>query len=117
MCEPGILCRQHLLGEHSEIHKHRPSFAKGHSIEGRRGQIEPTRMAERHEELVAEMVRRGYRHRSPYAQPDLSLYDLAGHGVDREAAIADLLDRCPECRRRRETVHPIALEKGGSQCG
>lgn len=98
MVNPRTMCRQHLLGEHSEIHKHRHNFVKGHSIEGRRGQIEPARMQERHDELVAEFLRRGYNHNSPYAQPDLSHYDLSGHIIDRAAANRDLRNRCPECR-------------------
>ena len=35
MIKPELLCRQHLLGEHSEIHKHKHNFEKGHSIKGR----------------------------------------------------------------------------------
>jgi hypothetical protein len=102
MINPAMLCRNHLLGEHVEIHKHRHNFVAGHSIAGRRDQIDPARMGERHEALAAEMVRRGYRHESPYQQPDLSGYDLSGHGVDVAAARADLLARCGECRAKME---------------
>lgn len=97
MTNPATMCRKHLLGEHGEIHKHRHNFVAGHSIEGRRGQIDPARMGERHDALAAEMQRRGYRHESPYEQPDLSAYDLSGHGVDVAAADADLRARCGEC--------------------
>lgn len=72
MIDPNLLCRQHLLGEHNEIHKHRPSFVKRHSMKGRIGQIEPLKMKERHDELAREMVSRGYKHNSPYEMPDLS---------------------------------------------
>jgi hypothetical protein len=102
MTGPATLCRVHLLGEHSELHKHQPSFVKGHSIEGRRGQIEPARMKQRHDELVEEMLRRGYKHNSPYEQPDLSGYDLTGHVVDVAASDAELRRRCPECRERKD---------------
>ena len=97
MIEPVTLCRKHLLGEHGEIHKHRHNFVKGHSIEGRRGQIDPAAMGRRHDALAAEMLRRGFNHASPYTQPDLAGYDLAGHGVDVVAARADLHARCGEC--------------------
>jgi hypothetical protein len=72
MIDPKLLCRKHLLGEHGEIHKHRHSFVKKHSIFGRIGQIEPESMQSRHDELAIEMVNRGYKHNSPYIQPDLS---------------------------------------------
>ena len=99
MCDPSILCRKHLLGEHCELHKFRPSFVKGISITGRRGQIEPESMQERHDELAKEMVKRGFNHNSPYEQPDLSHYNLFGFTVNKEASLIDLYSRCDECRR------------------
>ena len=39
MIHPKFLCKKHLIGEHGEIHKFRPSFVKGHKIEGRRRQV------------------------------------------------------------------------------
>lgn len=104
MCDPRVLCQNHLLGEHSELHKHRHNFVKGHSIEGRRGQIDPAAMKSRHDELAVEMLRRGMNHQSPYEQPDLSNYDLTGHGVDRAAALADLVARCETCRAKAELM-------------
>ena len=58
MVNPKILCRKHLLGEHGEIHKHRHNFVKQHSITKRieLGQIEPSSMESRHDELVKEMI-------------------------------------------------------------
>lgn len=100
MVNPKTLCRKHLLGEHGEIHKHRHNFVKGHSIEGRRGQIDPVNMGTRHDELAEEMVRRGFNHNSPYEQPDLSAYDLTGHGVNKAESLADLHGRCEDCLKR-----------------
>ena len=100
MITPSLLCRKHLLGEHGEIHKHRHNFVKRHSIEGRRGQIEPRAMGRRHDALACEMVRRGFNHHSPYEMPDLRGYDLAGFTVDRNESLRDLCARCAECRRR-----------------
>jgi hypothetical protein len=102
MVDPRVLCRRHLLGEHGELHKHRHCFERGHSIEGRRGQIEPEAMKARHDALADEMRRRGFRHQSPYAQPDLSGYDLEGFTIDRQASLRLLLDRCEACRMRME---------------
>ncbi len=105
MVDPEILCRQHLLGEHSEIHKFRHCFEREYNMATRieRGQIDPERMAERHDALAAEMLRRGYNHQSPYKQPPLDyLADgLAEYdGVDVEAARADLIERCVRCAER-----------------
>jgi hypothetical protein len=102
MVDPRVLCRQHLLGEHGELHKHRASFVRGHKIDGRRGQIEPEAMGSRHDELAAEMLRRGYQHRSPYVQPNLDAYPacLRFMRVDRSSSLTVLLDRCPRCRQR-----------------
>lgn len=98
MVDPKILCRKHLLGEHGEIHKHRHNFVKRHRMDGRMGQIEPESMERRHDALVAEMERRAYNHKSPYSQPDTSY--LPEMKVNVADALADLLDRCEECKKR-----------------
>ena len=98
MIDPKKLCKRHLLGEHFEIHKHRHNFVKGHKIGGRKEQIEPKSMGVRHDELAREMKRRGYNHKSPYEQPDLSHYDLDGFIVDKEVSKVDLMNRCEECK-------------------
>jgi hypothetical protein len=93
------MCRQHLLGEHNEIHKHRHVFEKHYSIAGRFGQIEPKAMKDRHDELAEEMLARGFCHRSPYEQPDLSYLperDRDGT-VNREESLKLLLSRCGAC--------------------
>lgn len=98
MINPRLLCKTHLLGEHFEIHKHRHNFVKGHSIDGRRGQIEPEKMRIRHDELAEEMTARGMSHKSPYEQPDLSKYNLQGFVVDKEESLQELQKRCPKCK-------------------
>lgn len=108
MVDPRILCRKHLLGEHGEIHKHRHNFVKGHSIAKRKGQIEPTSMKTRHDELAEEMTLRGYNHRSPYELPDLSNYDLTGFIVDTEKSTKMLIDRCDDCLCRFMVFTQIA---------
>lgn len=100
MVEVKLLCNRHLLGEHGEIHKHRHIFVKGYSVAGRIGQIEPAAMGERHDALAAEMLRRGHRHESPYKQPDLCGYDLAGFVVDRDLSLRELSRRCDACGER-----------------
>lgn len=120
MINPSILCRKHLLGEHGEIHKHKHNFIKGHSIEGRIGQIEPESMKERHDELAVEMLKRGYNHKSEYEMPDLSKYDLNGFVVDVEKSIEDLSERCEECKKNMEGLgmgEPHSLENCSREIG
>jgi hypothetical protein len=107
MIDPRLMCRKHLLGEHSELHKHRPSFVKHYRIDGRMNpvvQIEPSSMGDRHTVLVSEMLRRGYRHDSPYTMPDISYLpeDYRKARVDMNESVRSLSDRCDECRCRIE---------------
>ncbi len=67
---PDILCRQHLLGEHRELHALWTILSK--DKKGYRNHPETKRwvnklpaLAIRHEVLVKEMEKRGYRHHSP----------------------------------------------------
>lgn len=98
MINPELLCRKHLLGEHSEIHKFKHSFVKKHKMYGRLGQIEPKSMEARHDELTLEMIKRGYNHNSPYEQPDVSY--LPEMIVNKDISVKDLIERCEECRLR-----------------
>jgi len=101
MVKPILMCRKHLLGEHFEIHKHRHNFVKRHSIKKRveLKQIEPESMGARHDELAKEMLRRGFRHESPYEMPDLSHLsdEHRTTKVDRGSSLVMLRDRCPDC--------------------
>ena len=70
---PSLLCRQHLLGEHRELHglwriltEDRKGYA--HHPETRRWRGKLAALYRRHEALVEEMARRGYRHTSPLDQ-------------------------------------------------
>ena len=103
MIDPKLLCRKHLLGEHNEIHKHKHSFEKGHSIKGRISpivQIQPSAMQSRHDELAMEMVARNMNHKSPYIMPTLDYLseDEKNIKVDIDYNINDLKNRCPECK-------------------
>lgn len=106
---PELLCKNHLLGEHGEIHKHKHNFEKKHRITNRISpvvQIEPESMKKRHDELAAEMIKRGYNHESPYEQPDLSyLKDEERYAkVDVNISYSDLISRCPECAKRINNI-------------
>jgi len=66
LVNPQKLCRQHLLGEHKELHQLVGSLRKGKSVKGHidKGQVEIHSIEKRHKELVKEMLRRGYKHQS-----------------------------------------------------
>ena len=105
MCPTNILCQKHLMGEHGEIHKHRHNFVKRHSVVGRIipvVQIEPESMQSRHDALALEMTNRGYNHKSPYEMPDISYLhqDLRKAKVDVDSSTEDLINRCPDCKKR-----------------
>lgn len=102
--DPSLLCKQHLLGEHGEIHKHRHNFVKKHKITKRISpivQIEPENMQKRHDELALEMLKRGYNHNSPYEQPDISYLNIKERyaKIDISISINDLINRCTECSK------------------
>ena len=104
MVDPKLLCNQHLLGEHSEIHKHRHNFEKKHNINGRISpivQIEPASMESRHNELVVEMKRRGMNHYSDYKQPDISYLPSESQNakVNILNNLVDLCNRCVNCSK------------------
>ena len=67
---PKILCRNHLLGEHRELHavwailtKGKKGYANHPETLRWKGKLKA--LYHRHEAQVKEMTRRGYRHQSP----------------------------------------------------
>jgi len=82
--EPELLCRQHLLGEHRELHGLWAILTEGKRGYARhpetlRWQGKLKALYWRHEQLVAEMGRRGYRHQTP-----LPVDEATGLGVQEE---------------------------------
>jgi hypothetical protein len=97
------MCRNHLLGEHRELHTFVGTLKKGISIDGyiRNNCLELPSIILRHEELVEEMKSRGWNHYSPLEVPPLDKYEQhLDFRINREASLVDLLGRCPDCRRR-----------------
>jgi len=88
---PKVLCRQHLLGEHRELHGLWNVLTLGKS--GYREHPETKRwvgrlaaLYNRHEALVAEMHRRGYNHNSP-------LDDSLATGFEEQVNLIDSMDK------------------------
>jgi hypothetical protein len=101
MVDPELLCDQHLLGEHVEIHMLVGAVGAGMSIRGyiEHGLLEPQNAHARHEQIVVEMRTRRFRHRS-----DLGELAHAPLGyVNRGKSIRDLCERCDKCRGRIQT--------------
>ena len=105
---PKYLCRQHLLGEHVEMHMFAGYLRTGRPLGGYASLCETGLIAERHAQLAREMVSRGYAHGSPLEYTDR----FQGGCVDRIASLAELLRRCPRCRQRFDAVHGLAGEHG-----
>lgn len=68
--DPSLLCRPHLLGEHAEAHGIHAVIARGTRgyaahPEVRRWRGKLPALKRRHDALVGELERRGYRHRTP----------------------------------------------------
>ena len=102
MCDTRILCKNHLLGEHNEIHKFLGTINAGYQYSGyMKGMIEIHNIPNRHAALVEEMSRRGYNHKSPLPTWFSPWYE--GY-VPQSWALDDLIDRCPECRRNFEEL-------------
>jgi len=101
---PRLLCPQHLLGAHGEAHKHLSKWTVKKMRPGKyltNNCFEPSRYKARHDELAAEMVRRGGNHNSPIEQPDfgyLEKWEREWEADPVQARLA-LMNRCWDCRQ------------------
>lgn len=121
MCDPRILCRKHLMGEHVEMHMFLGTLRKNKKVDGflKKNLFEPRSLYQRHEDLKNEMIRRGYNHNSCMTEQDCEcILDLTMERrykkINRDIALDDLLSRCPECRKRYEEL--IKTEDKLSSC-
>jgi hypothetical protein len=108
MIDPKLMCNQHLVGEHVELHMLYGCMEKGRSIAGyaKNGVVEMAKLSERHDDLVEEMLSRDMRHKSPMdpVKAATMVSYLAPFEreatVDRQASLAELHRRCPACCKR-----------------
>lgn len=97
MVDPKLLCRQHLYGEHVELHMFVGTIEAGKSLKGFQHLVEVHNLESRHADLVEEMFRRGYYgHQTPLIQLESELFG----SVDKELSLRTLYERCLECRNR-----------------
>lgn len=93
---PTKMCRNHLLGEHAEMHMFVGCIKRGMNIKGYvdKGLVDTSLIRKRHDQLAAEMARRGFVHKSPLPE-----FDIPSQGrVDVKANEAELARRCAACR-------------------
>lgn len=99
------LCRQHLFGEHRELHaifsiltQGKRGYTNHPEVKRWRGKLAALNM--RHGDQVAEMERRGYKHNSPLSCPDCDLGELwqteQWQSTKKQREL--LRARCKECR-------------------
>lgn len=96
LINPEILCTNHLLGEHNELHMLVGAIQKGKSIQGFKDLVQTKEINSRHEQLVNELIRRHFIHNSPLEYKD----ELNFGTVDKETSLIELLARCPKCYYR-----------------
>ena len=105
MVDPKIMCRDHLLGEHRELHAIAGLIRKKKSLDGYLllGEVDPRLLQPRHLELSKEMSRRGYYDAEAIGTLDLSYLNLEDAPyVDPDKSLELLSSRCPECKRRHQ---------------
>lgn len=108
MVDPKIMCKKHLLGEHVETHMFMGCMAKGKKLQGYidNNLFEVQSLFYRHLELSQEIEDRGYKHKSVMNLGNYLLHykKYTNVKIDREQSLSDLLDRCSECRKRKEEL-------------
>jgi hypothetical protein len=101
MIDPKKLCRKHLLGEHVETHMLAGTLNREKSIDGfvENGLVEVLSLQKRHDDLAAEMQRRGYNHQSPLPVVKFSYLsnEQRNAKVDVSKSEEDLRLRCDVC--------------------
>ena len=112
MVNPEWMCRKHLLGEHVECHMFLGHFKKKKGVSGyiQNNCLEPQSLIKRHNDLVAEMERRGYNHKTPLVCQNEMFYisrEHFFHIIDRESSLNDLMSRCPHCRGRKHNANVV----------
>ena len=99
MIKPKLLCRQHLLGEHFEIHKavgNLKHTGKWTNSLTKKGFLEPQNFLKRHDKLVKEMKKRNMNHNSLL---DITKVKLNKGKVDILKSKEDLISRCIQCKQ------------------
>lgn len=128
--DPTKLCRQHLLGEHNEMHTFVGTInrwragGKGamkdfpNSRFVTEGLVEVHTIRARHDELASELERRGLKHNSPL----IEFKEFVAGKIDVKANEVELGRRCTQCQfendglpsssPRKQNVHkPVSIKR------
>ena len=96
---PDKLCRNHLLGEHNELHamwniltQGKKGYANHPETKRWKGKLKA--LFRVHEEIVLEMLARGYNHKSP-------LYKTLAKGSSVQTSYVDSIERQIEILRQK----------------
>ena len=108
MVDPSLLCKNHLLGEHYELHciigaiETNPEWVKRLI---KHGYIEMDKIESRHRKLVRDGR---FKDKTPlkFDYSKVSKQFPPGE-VDREKSIRDLKQRCEHCKRRIEDANSL----------
>lgn len=103
--DPEHMCRQHLLGEHLEMHMFAATINNKGKIKGYvdNNLVDVKEIKSRHDAIAAEMSRRGYKHNTPMEKnPDIEYLpvEMRNKKLDKEKSAKDLYERCEECREK-----------------
>lgn len=110
MVPPELMCRQHILGEHRELHALVGSIRLGISLAGflANGLLQAADIGPRHDALVVEFRRRdwksGLQHQTPLViTPELRVkLEAIGGVVDSARSRVEMHRRCTACRALQE---------------
>lgn len=102
MVSPKTMCRKHLLGEHVECHMLLGSLKRNKKLGKLEEFVEPRMLQKRHDALAKEMLRRGYKHKSPLVIPPTVF--LPSCKVNRKDSARELYSRCGECNARKNRI-------------
>jgi hypothetical protein len=109
--DPKHLCRNHLLGEHNELHAIWNIITQGrkgysHHPETGRWKGRLRALYDVHQKIVQEMESRGYRHHSP-------LDKTLATGIQVQKVFVDSIERQMEILRQKGCGCTLSLQKRG----
>jgi hypothetical protein len=110
MVDPVLMCREHLLGEHREMHALVGMLTRKKSLTGyiKKGLLTPKLIGKRHDQLAKEIVKRGYNHLTPMIfEQELLDYlpeEQQNSKVDLQWSQTCLVLRCDRCKDRERII-------------